>query len=148
MNAAETTFEMAISDKYPSYVFINSLCGYLVDTAIESSYTIFTGSNTGGIAGNIKALADKINPAFYQYVLSAGMEQATGPTGIVMMDYVTKAPTDGVEYDGSYLLPGVIIANNFKFTTTGGGTSGGQTGGGSGSGEGGSVGGVGGTEGI
>ncbi|MBR4052758.1 MAG: hypothetical protein IKJ96_06890 [Alistipes sp.] len=148
VNAAETTFEMAISDKYPSYVFINSLCGYLVDTAIESSYTIFTGSNTGGIAGNIKALADKINPAFYQYVLSAGMEQATGPTGIVMMDYVTKAPTDGVEYDGSYLLPGVIIANNFKFTTTGGGTSGGQTGGGSGSGEGGSVGGVGGTEGI
>lgn len=141
VNAAETTFEMAISDKYPSYVFINSLCGYLVDTAIESSYTIFTGSNTGGIAGNIKALADKINPAFYQYVLGAGMEQATGPTGIVMMDYVTNAPTEGVEYDGSYLLPGVIIANNFKFTTTGGGTSGGQTGGGSGSGEGGTVGG-------
>lgn len=148
LNAAETTFEMAISDKYPSYVFINSLCGYLVDTAIESSYTIFTGSNTGGIAGNIKALADKINPAFYQYVLSAGMEQATGPTGIVMMDYVTNAPTAGVEYDGSYLLPGVIIANNFKFTTTGGGTSGGQTGGGSDSGEGGSVGGGEGTEGI
>ncbi|MBR3773862.1 MAG: hypothetical protein IKK86_05470 [Alistipes sp.] len=148
VNAAETTFKMAISDKYPSYVFINSLCGYLVDTAIESSYTIFTGSNTGGIAGNIKALADKINPAFYQFVLGAGMEQATGPTGIVMMDYVTNAPTEGVEYDGSYLLPGVIIANNFKFTTTGGGTSGGQTGGGSGSGEGGSVGGGEGTEGI
>ena len=148
VNAAETTFEMAISDKYPSYVFINSLCGYLVDEEIESSYTIFTGSNTGGIAGNIKALADKINPAFYQYVLGAGMEQATGPTGIVMTDYVTNAPTEGVEYDGSYLLPGVIIANNFKFTTTGGGTSGGQTGGGSGSGEGGSVEGGGGTEGI
>lgn len=141
VNAAETTFQMAISDKYQSYVFINSLCGYLVDKDIESSYTIFTGSNTGGIAGNIKALADKINPAFYQYVLGAGMEQATGPTGIVMMDYVTNAPTEGVEYDGSYLLPGVIIANNFKFTTTGGGTSGGQTGGGAGEGEGGSVGG-------
>ncbi len=148
VNAAETTFKMAISDEYPSYIFINSLCGYLVDKEIESSYTIFTGSNTGGIAGNIKALADKINPAFYQYVLGAGMEQATGPTGIVMMDYVTNAPTEGVEYDGSYLLPGVIIANNFKFTTTGGGTSGGQTGGGSGSGEGGSVEGGGGTEGI
>lgn len=148
VNAAETTFKMAISDKYPSYVFINSLCGYLVDKAIESSYTIFTGSNTGGIAGNIKALADKINPAFYQFVLGAGMEQATGPTGIVMMDYVTNAPTEGVKYDGSYLLPGVIIANNFKFTTTGGGTSGGQTGGGAGTGEGGSVEGGGGTPGI
>lgn len=147
-NAAKTTFEMAISDNYPSYVFINSLCGYLVDTAIESSYTVFTGSNTGGIAGNIKDLADKINPAFYQFVLGAGLEQATGPTGIVMMDYVTNAPTEGVEYDGSYLLPGVIIANNFKFTTTGSGTSGGQTGGGSDSGEGGTVGGGEGTEGI
>lgn len=115
--AAEETFKMAISDTYPSYVFINSLCGYLVDTSISDSYTIFTGSNTGGIAGNIKGLADKLNPAFYQYVLGAGLEQATGPTGIVMMDYVTNKPNTGVEYDGSYLLPGVIIANNFKFGT-------------------------------
>lgn len=113
--AAEETFKMAISDAYPSYVFINSLCGYLVDTSISDSYTIFTGSNTGGIAGNIKGLADKLNPAFYQYVLGAGMEQTTGPTGIVMMDYVTNEPNTAVEYDGSYLLPGVIISNNFKF---------------------------------
>lgn len=112
--AAQKTFEMAISNNYPKYVFINSLCGYLVDSSIESSYTIFTGSNTGGIAGNIKALSDKLNPEFYKYVLAAGMEQTTGPTGIVMMDYVTNTPTEGVEYDGSYLLPGVIISNNFK----------------------------------
>jgi len=129
--AAKETFNMAISDTYPSYVFINSLCGYLVDPSIESSYTIFTGSNTGGIAGNIKGLADKLNPAFYQYVLSAGMEQTTGPTGIVMMDYVTNTPTEGVEYDGSYYLPGVIIANNFKHgsgngSNTGGGNQGNQ----------------------
>lgn len=130
LNAAKETFAMAISDKYPSYVFINSLCGYLVDSSIESSYTIFTGSNTGGIAGNIKALADKLNPAFYQYVLGAGLENATGPTGIVMMDYVTNTPTEGVEYDGAYNLPGVIIANNFKY---GNGNSGsGNTGGGNG----------------
>lgn len=128
--AAQETFGMAISDKYPSYIFINSLCGYLVDSGIESSYTVFTGSNTGGIAGNIKALAEKINPAFYQYVLGAGLENATGPTGIVMMDYVTNQPTEGVEYDGAYLLPGVIIANNFKY---GNGNSGsGNTGGGNG----------------
>lgn len=124
--AVQKTFEMAISDKYASYIFINSLCGYLVDSKIESSYTVFTGSNTGGIAGNIKALADKLNPAFYQYVLGAGLENTTGPTGIVMMDYVSSKEEDG----GSYYLPGVIIANNFKY---GNGNSGsGNTGGGNG----------------
>lgn len=122
--AAQKTFEMAISNGYPEYVFINSLCGYIVDPSIESSYTIFTGSNTGGIAGNIKALSDKLNPEFYKYVLEAGMDQTTGPTGIVMMDYVTNAPTEGVEYDGSYLLPGVIISNNFKFGSGNAGNSG------------------------
>lgn len=126
--AAEKTFEMAISDKFPTYVFINSLCGYLVDASISSSYTIFNGSNTGGIAGNIKGLADKLNPAFYQYILSAGMEQTTGPTGIVMMDYVTNKPTDGVEYDGSYYLPGVIISNNFKHGNGNSGNTGGNGG--------------------
>ena len=114
VEAAEKTFDMAISGSYPNYIFINSLCGYLVDTDIESSYTQFTGSNTGGIAGNIKALADKINVSFYQHVLSSGYEQKTGPTGIVMMDYVSNTPNTNVEFDGSYYLPGVIIANNFK----------------------------------
>ncbi len=125
VEAAQKTFEMAISNNYPKNVFINSLCGYLVDSSIASSYTIFTGSNTGGIAGNIKALSDKLNPDFYKYVLEAGMEQTTGPTGIVMMDYVTNAPTEGVEYDGSYLLPGVIISNNFKFGSGNAGNTGG-----------------------
>ena len=60
------------------------------------------------------------------------MDQTTGPTGIVMMDYVTNQPTEGVEYDGSYYLPGVIIANNFKFGSGNGSTGGGNTGGGSG----------------
>ena len=117
VEAAEKTFDMAISGSYPNYIFINSLCGYLVDTDIESSYTPFTGSNTGGIAGNIKALADKINVSFYQHVLSSGYEQKTGPTGIVMMDYVSNTPNTNDKndtFDGSYYLPGVIIANNFK----------------------------------
>ena len=33
------------------------------------------------------------------------MEQTTGPTGIVMMDHVSKNEADG----GSYYLPGVIV---------------------------------------
>lgn len=126
--AIKETFNMAISDRFSSYIFINSLCGYLVDSSISESYEIFTGSNTGGIAGNIQALAAKLNPAFYQYVLNSGLEQATGPTGIVMMDYVSANSTDG----GSYYLPGVIIANNFKFGSGNGSTGGGNTGGGSG----------------
>ena len=118
---------MAISDKYPSYVFINSLCGYFVDPSIESSYTIFTGSNTGGIAGNIEALANEINPDFYAHVLDAASEQATGPTGIVMMDYVKNSASG--DNDGGYYLPGVIIANNRKFGT-GNSSSSGSNGGG------------------
>lgn len=125
--AATTTFNMAISDKYPSYVFINSLCGYFVDRSIESSYTVFTGSNTGGIAGNIEALANEINPDFYAHVLEAASEQTTGPTGIVMMDYVKNSASG--DNDGGYYLPGVIIANNRKFGT-GNSSSSGSNGGG------------------
>lgn len=142
VSAAKEAFEMAVSGLYPGYIFINSLCGYFVDSSISSSYEQFTGSNTGGIAGNIKALADKINVSFYQYVKDFGLEQTTGPTGIVMMDYVKN--TSSSEIDGGYFLPGVIVSNNFKGnlptkpdggTTGGGNTGGGNTGGGSGSGE-------------
>lgn len=136
--AANKTFDMAISDLYPNYIFINSLCGYFVDKNIESSYTPFTGGNTGGIAGNIKGLADEINVDFYQHVLTSGLNQATGPTGIVMMDYAKSTPSSDV--DGGYYLPGVIISNNFKGnlqTKPDGGTTGGggNQGGGSGTGK-------------
>ena len=115
--ALKKTFEMAISNLpiYSDYVYINSLCGYLVDESISASYKTYAGGNilqsTGGTAGNIKGLADKLNPAFYDYVLNSGMENTTGPTGIVLMDYVSNNMADG----GSYYLPGTIIANNFKF---------------------------------
>ena len=119
VEAAEKTFDMAISGSYPNYIFINSLCGYLVDKSIATSYKRYLDgeltSTPGGGAGNIKALADKINVSFYQHVLSSGYEQKTGPTGIVMMDYVSNTPNTNVnDFDGSYYLPGVIIANNFK----------------------------------
>lgn len=118
--AATKTFDMAVSGEYPNYIFINSLCGYLVDSKIASSYKIYSEgwslSDPGGIAGNIKGLADKINVDFYQHVLNSGFEQKTGPTGIVMMDYVSNSQTTDatIEYDGAYYLPGVILSNNFK----------------------------------
>lgn len=121
LNAAKTSFDMALSGsaEYSDHIFINSLCGYFVDKSIDVSCKLFTGGiqlGVGGSAGNINALAKKINVDFYQYVLGSGYEQKTGPTGIVMMDYVSNTPTTDttIEYDGAYFLPGVIISNNFK----------------------------------
>ena len=135
LSNAEDTFKMAISDaeQYQKYLFVNSLSGYLATEATKESPTYSLvpsyGSVYGGDGGDIKALADKINVDFYQYVLSAGMAQTTGPTGVVMMDYVTNTPTEGVEYDGAYLLPGVIIANNFKHGSGNGSNTPGEGGG-------------------
>jgi hypothetical protein len=135
LSNAEDTFKMAISDaeQYQKYLFVNSLSGYLATEATKKSPTYSLvpsyGNVYGGDGGDIKALADKINVDFYQYVLSAGMAQTTGPTGVVMMDYVTNTPTEGVEYDGAYLLPGVIIANNFKHGSGNGSNTPGEGGG-------------------
>lgn len=115
LNDATETFSMAISGEYSGYVFINSLCGYLAGSDFEESITPSTGYTYGGAGGNIKALADKINPDFYDYVLNCGLEQTTGPTGVVLMDYVSDDPTSA-----TYALPGTIIANNFKHTIIGG----------------------------
>lgn len=108
-----TTFDMAISDKYPNYVFINSLCGYLAETAEDPLYSLApsVGSVYGGDGGNIQGLANKLNPAFYKHLLNAGLETATGPTGIIMMDFISDKPEDGA----AYYLPGAIVANNYKF---------------------------------
>lgn len=138
-NAVET-FKMAISDEFDQYVFVNTLSGYMATEATKGSPTYSlvpsVGSVYGGDGGDIDALATRLNSDFYREVLGAGMEQATGPTGVVMMDYVNNKPTEGVEFDGSYYLPGVIIANNFKFgsgngtnTPDDGGNTGGNTGG-------------------
>lgn len=133
-NAVET-FKMAISDQFTNYVFVNTLSGYMATEATKDSPTYSlvpsVGSAYGGDGGDIAALATRLNSDFYREVLGAGMEQTTGPTGVVMMDYVNNKPTEGVEYDGSYYLPGVIIANNFKHgsgngSNTGGGNQGNQ----------------------
>lgn len=118
LNNATETFSMAISGEYSGYVFINSLCGYLAGDDYDDSITPSTGNTYGGAGGNIKALADKINPDFYDYVLNCGLEQTTGPTGVVLMDYVSNDPNSA-----TYALPGTIIANNFKHTIIGSGNT-------------------------
>lgn len=131
-NAVET-FEMAISDQFTNYVFVNTLSGYMATDATKGSptYSLVPSVDLayGGDGGDIAALATRLNSDFYREVLGAGMEQATGPTGVVMMDYVNNKPTEGVEFDGSYYLPGVIIANNFKHGSGNGSNTPGEGGG-------------------
>ena len=126
VNAVIKSFDMAISDVYKdSYVFINSLCGYLLDesndAAKKNSYypymdkpslgLDFDGFPVGGQSGKIGELATVLNRDFYNHVLEVGLDNETGPTGVVLMDRVSKNASDG----GSHYLPGTIIANNFKY---------------------------------
>ena len=124
LSNAKTTFDKAISNQFTDIVVINSLCGYLIDNSknyFAESYTTYpTGTYwTGGLGGNIEALAMRLNRDFYQYINapSTGMANATGSTGIIMMDYVSNDERLlGTEDEGSYLLPNVIIQNNTKFS--------------------------------
>ena len=119
----EQTFNKALSfdpskvagtQEDPAFIFINSLCGYLIDSGFSDSYTHSTGSTYGGDGGNIQALAKGdgtdanpgLNAWFEAMVNDSQMEQTAGPTGIIMMDYVE--PTD--------LVIGTIISNNFKYS--------------------------------
>ena len=110
LNNATVTYDMAVSNGYQNYIFINSLCGYLVTSGFADSYNPSTGLTYGGSGGDIEGLAKLITPAFYNHVYKRSQENTTGPTGIVMMDYLSDNPDDG----GAYYLPGLIIANNFK----------------------------------
>ncbi len=111
LNHVLMTYDMAIDQVSSNQIYVNSLCGYLVTPSISYSYepSIY-GSSTGGQAGDIQGLAKKITPQFYQYVVKRAEDNTTGPTGIVMMDYVSDNPDEG----GSHYLPSLIIANNLK----------------------------------
>lgn len=127
------TFDMAISGSYPQYLFINSLCGYYVTTASPNSCVPYaddpcTTANhywnptttiwgtaawpIGGMEGDIAGLAKDLNNMLYNHILGKSDADFTGPTGLVYMNRVSNTLTTGDE--GSYYLPGVIIANNFK----------------------------------
>ena len=111
LNHVLRTYDMAIDNVHTDRIYVNSLCGYLVDaTANTSSDQPSTGSTYGGAGGDIQGLAKKITPQFYQYVLKRSKDNTTGPTGVVMLDYVSDNPAEG----GSHYLPGLIIANNLK----------------------------------
>lgn len=120
-NAVIKTFDMAISDQYKStHVFINSLCGYFIDSTEPLSYAPYMNNPAdldfsywpvGGKCGKIGDLATILNRDFYNHVLDSGFENETGPTGVVLMERLSTSASDG----GSHYLPGTIIANNFKY---------------------------------
>ena len=136
LEAIKSTFDMAISGVYENtYLFINSLCGYYVTDPTSSNKNTsyvpyaddpcdallhFWGENNlpdsswpiGGMDGDIAGLAKDLNNEFYQHILGKSEADFTGPTGLVYMNRVAKELVAGDE--GSYYLPGVIIANNFK----------------------------------
>lgn len=130
MSNIEQTFLMAVSSDPTSTVgtpmiYVNSLCGYLVDAAINDSVGPSIGDDYGGSGGNINGLANEVetikitdaegqvttvkglNAWFSQMVFDMGLEQTTGPTGVIYMDRVTA----------DMEVIGRIISNNFKFST-------------------------------
>ena len=130
----KTTFDMAINNYNNSYIYINSLCGYLAttDTDVTPTWSLApsmpggTYGLWGGAGGDVKGLSDMLNPAFYNYVVEKGLgagNQVTGPTGIVLMDFVMKAKDENgndIEgYNSTEDLIQAIIANNQKYATSG-----------------------------
>ncbi|MBO5351502.1 MAG: hypothetical protein J6A66_07860 [Alistipes sp.] len=138
-NAKDTFLKAINSQSTDKTIYINSLCGYLAGTDFTNSLVPSVGNAYGGDGGNIKDLADKLNPDFGGYIREVIAAQQSGPTGIIMMDYISNDPNAGA----SYYLPSVIISNNIysgMVDTSGGNTGGGnndqqQPGGGGGTGE-------------
>lgn len=108
-------------------VFINSLCGFYVDTTLPDSYfpntltecvvsqqglgsevNPLTASSTfSGMCGNISDFAYDFNNYFYQYLLTKDL--GGNSTGIIMMDRVSD---DAVNNPAGYYIPRIILANN------------------------------------
>lgn len=84
-------------------VYINSLDGFYITTE-QNSYDHYW----YGFEGNIADYAKHINDWLYKEVLGLGVENITGPLGVVIMDYVGES-------EGGTNLPKIIINNNFKF---------------------------------
>ena len=84
-------------------VYFNSLDGFYITTSQNSYDHYWRGSE-----GNIGDYAKHINDWLYKEILELGVDNITGPLGVVIMDYVGEGK-------GGTNLPKIIINNNFKF---------------------------------
>lgn len=96
------TFRRSIS-RENNRVYFNSLDGFYI-TNNSDSYLYYWKGNMG----EIKAYAEHMNDWLYKYVLDMGVNNITGPLGVVIMDYIGEG-------EGGTNLPNIIINNNFKF---------------------------------
>lgn len=113
---ASYTFNKSINDDTETLVYINWLGGYLIDEGVSGGFTRYYSSANrwGGDGGDVRGLANKLNPDFMKIVENSGWENKTGPAGIVMIDYVGATP-------GAEKLPGTILMNNFRHDAAAGG---------------------------
>lgn len=96
------TFRRSIS-RENNRVYFNSLDGFYI-TNNSDSYLYYWKGNMG----EIKAYAEHMNDWLYKYVINMGVNNITGPLGVVIMDYIGEG-------EGGTNLPNIIINNNFKF---------------------------------
>ena len=114
-----------------SPLFINSLCGFFIDSSVDFSYIPECGKIDGygfsksGTGGDFRSCAANLNYWLYNELKTSTTE---GPYGVVMLDYIgaTETQLNGfkeVESDVTLAdaakacqeLPIMIMMNNFKF---------------------------------
>lgn len=96
------TFRRSIS-RENNRVYFNSIDGFYIINNSDSYLHYWKGN-----MGEIKAYAEHMNDWLYKYVLDMGVNNITGPLGVVIMDYIGEG-------EGGTNLPNIIINNNFKF---------------------------------
>lgn len=125
-NHVINTLDSALADKEHNYLWINSLCGYFIDTAIDDSYypctmtdynanssdakQLSASSAVSGLRGNIGRFATHMNKFFSEYLQSETNGYVPGSMGIIMMDRVGDD-----EYSKN--IPSYIVSNNFQHDT-------------------------------
>ena len=96
------TFRRSIS-REANRVYFNSLDGFYIINDTQSYLHYWAGNK-----GEIKEYAAHMNDWLYKEVITLGVNNITGPLGVVIMDYIGEG-------DGGTNLPNIIINNNFKF---------------------------------
>jgi hypothetical protein len=129
----------AMNKTHGDITYINSLCGYYITVDYPASFAPCSltdfgyGSSTScgsasagkswnemwvlsasspisGMGGDIASFADKINTDFYNHLLGTDTDYEAGSMGIILLNRVNG--TAGGK------IPGIVIANNFRFEIT------------------------------
>lgn len=130
----------AMNKTYGDITYINSLCGYYITADYPASFapcaitdfgyatptaagdgssaktwdsemwTLSSSNAISGMGGDIASFADKINTDFYNHLLGTNTDYEAGSMGIILLNRVNG--TAGSK------IPGIVIANNFRFEIT------------------------------